>query len=88
MEWFSRNTSIAGTQIPNWALVLGAIIVIWLIYKFVVDQLGSKPAPVNCAASSIDGRSPSGRATVHQCWKAAQFTGAGFEPSLAQIMNL
>ena len=32
MEWFSRKTSIAGVQIPNWAIVLGAIIVIWLIY--------------------------------------------------------
>jgi hypothetical protein len=33
MEWFTRTTSIAGTQIPNWALVLGAIIVIWIIYR-------------------------------------------------------
>ena len=35
MEWFSRSTSIAGTQIPNWVLVLAAIIVIWLIYRSV-----------------------------------------------------
>jgi len=34
MEWFSRTTSVAGTQIPNWVIVLGAIIVIWLIYTF------------------------------------------------------
>jgi hypothetical protein len=34
MEWFSQKTSIAGTQIPNWALVLGAIITILLIYQF------------------------------------------------------
>ena len=34
MEWFSRTTSIAGIEIPNWVLVLGAIVVIWLIYKF------------------------------------------------------
>ena len=34
MEWFSRNTSIAGFQVPNWSLVLGAIIVILLIYQF------------------------------------------------------
>ena len=34
MEWFSRNTSIAGFQVPNWGLVLGAIIVILLIYRF------------------------------------------------------
>jgi hypothetical protein len=33
MEWFSRTTSIAGTEIPNWVLVLGAIVVIWLIYR-------------------------------------------------------
>jgi hypothetical protein len=35
MEWFRQTTSIAGTQIPNWVLVLGAIIVIWIIYRFV-----------------------------------------------------
>jgi hypothetical protein len=35
MEWFSQKTSIAGYQIPNWGLVLGAIIVIWLIYEFI-----------------------------------------------------
>jgi hypothetical protein len=34
MEWFSRTASIAGTRIPNWVLVLGAIVVIWLIYRF------------------------------------------------------
>ena len=33
MEWFSQTTSIAGNQIPNWVLVLGAIIVILLIYQ-------------------------------------------------------
>ena len=35
MDWFSRKTSIAGVQIPNWVIVLGAIIVIWLIYTFI-----------------------------------------------------
>jgi hypothetical protein len=35
MEWFSRKTSIAGTQIPNWVLVLGVIIVIWILYRFI-----------------------------------------------------
>jgi hypothetical protein len=34
MEWLKRTTSIAGIQIPNWVIVLGAIIVIWLIYKY------------------------------------------------------
>jgi hypothetical protein len=34
MEWFKQTTSIAGTQIPNWVLVLGAIIIILLIFRF------------------------------------------------------
>jgi hypothetical protein len=34
MEWLSRKTSIAGVQIPNWMVVLGAVIVILLIYEF------------------------------------------------------
>jgi len=33
MEWFSRKTSIAGVQIPSWGIVLGAVIVILLIYN-------------------------------------------------------
>jgi hypothetical protein len=37
MEWFSRRTSIAGIQIPNWVVVLGAIIVILLIYTFMQE---------------------------------------------------
>jgi len=32
MEWFSQKTSIAGIQISNWALVLGAIIIILVVY--------------------------------------------------------
>ena len=32
MEWFSKRTSIAGIQLPNWMVVLGAIIVILIIY--------------------------------------------------------
>lgn len=35
MEWFSRKTSIAGIQVPNWILVVVAVIVIWIIYSFV-----------------------------------------------------
>jgi hypothetical protein len=34
MEWLKRTTSIAGNEIPNWVIVLGAIIVVWIIYKF------------------------------------------------------
>ena len=34
MEWLKGKTSIAGTQIPNWGIVLGAVIVILLIYHF------------------------------------------------------
>jgi hypothetical protein len=30
-EWFSQKTLIAGTLIPNWALVVGAIIIIFLV---------------------------------------------------------
>jgi hypothetical protein len=33
MEWFSQKTSIAGIQIPNWVIVLGAVIVVLLIYN-------------------------------------------------------
>ena len=35
MEWFSRKTSIAGVQVPNWMVVLSAIIVILIIYSFI-----------------------------------------------------
>jgi hypothetical protein len=35
MEWFNRKTSIAGMQISNWMLVIVAIVVIWIIYKFI-----------------------------------------------------
>ena len=38
MEWFSRKTSIAGIQVPNWILVVVAIIVIWIIYSFVAQH--------------------------------------------------
>ena len=36
MEWFSRKTSIAGVQISNWGMVLGAVIVILFIYSAVL----------------------------------------------------
>ena len=32
MEWFNKKTSIAGVQISNWMVVLGAIVVILIIY--------------------------------------------------------
>jgi hypothetical protein len=32
MEWFNQKTSIGGTQIPNWGIALGAVIVLLLIY--------------------------------------------------------
>jgi hypothetical protein len=32
MEWFSKKTSIAGIELPNWMIVLGAIIVVLVIY--------------------------------------------------------
>jgi hypothetical protein len=38
MEWFGQKTSIAGYQIPNWALVLAVVIVLFLIYFFLIDE--------------------------------------------------
>jgi hypothetical protein len=35
MEWFSQQTSIAGTQIPNWVLVLGVVTALFLIYELI-----------------------------------------------------
>jgi hypothetical protein len=37
MEWFSQKTSIAGLQVSNWMIVLGAVIVALLIYTFMQD---------------------------------------------------
>ena len=39
MEWFSQKTSIAGIQIPNWAIVLGAVIVILLVSHSRAEQV-------------------------------------------------
>jgi len=36
MEWFKRKTSIAGYQIPNWLIVLGAIIIVLFILAIVL----------------------------------------------------
>jgi hypothetical protein len=33
MEWFNQKTSIAGIQVSNWMIALGAIIVILLAYS-------------------------------------------------------
>lgn len=33
MEWFSQKTSIAGVQISNWIVVLGAIVIILVVYS-------------------------------------------------------
>jgi hypothetical protein len=35
MEWFSQRTSIAGVQIPNWMFILGAVLIVWIIYNLV-----------------------------------------------------
>ena len=32
MEWLSKKTLIAGIKLPNWMVVLGAIIIILIIY--------------------------------------------------------
>ena len=33
MEWFKRKTSIAGYEISNWIIILGAIIIVLLIFQ-------------------------------------------------------
>lgn len=33
MEWFSQKTDVGGIQIPNWGIVLGAVIVVLLGYS-------------------------------------------------------
>jgi hypothetical protein len=33
MEWFKQKTSIAGVQVSNWLIVLGAIIIVLLIFQ-------------------------------------------------------
>jgi len=33
MEWFKRKTSIRGYEISNWLIVLGAIIIVLLIFQ-------------------------------------------------------
>jgi hypothetical protein len=35
MEWLSGKTSMAGTQISNWVLVITALAAIWIIYSVV-----------------------------------------------------
>ena len=35
MEWLNRKTSIAGTLVSNWLIVLGAVVVVVLIYEMV-----------------------------------------------------
>jgi hypothetical protein len=34
MEWFSKKTSIAGVEIPNWGVALTAVVVILLLYSY------------------------------------------------------
>jgi len=33
MEWFKRKTSIAGVQVSNWMIVLGALIIVLLVFQ-------------------------------------------------------
>jgi hypothetical protein len=35
MEWFSQKTLIAGTQFPNWVLVVGVILALFIIYQLI-----------------------------------------------------
>jgi hypothetical protein len=33
MEWFKGKTSIAGYQVSNWMIALGAVIIVLLIFR-------------------------------------------------------
>jgi len=33
MEWLNQKTSIAGVQISNWMIVLGAVIIVLLVFQ-------------------------------------------------------
>ena len=33
MEWFSKKTSIAGVEIPNWTVALAAVVIVLLLYS-------------------------------------------------------
>jgi hypothetical protein len=37
-EWFSRKTSVAGVAIPNWLVMLGAIVVLLALYNTLLRQ--------------------------------------------------
>ena len=42
MEWFKQKTSIAGVQVSNWMIVLGAIIIVLLIsQKLPLSETGT-----------------------------------------------
>jgi hypothetical protein len=34
MEWFNKKTSLKGIQIPNWGIVLGAVVLVLLVLSF------------------------------------------------------
>jgi hypothetical protein len=34
MEWFSRKTSIAGVEIPNWIVALAVVVIVLLLYSY------------------------------------------------------
>jgi hypothetical protein len=35
MEWFTGKTSIAGSEVHNWILVLAAVVVIVVIFSWI-----------------------------------------------------
>ena len=40
MQWFNQKTSIAGLQVSNWMILLGAVIVALVIYTFMQEPPG------------------------------------------------
>ncbi len=64
MEWFNQKTSIAGIQVSNWIIALGAIIVIFASLKGGSEQL-NRPLLGRSAIQVTTDRT--GEWSVHSC---------------------
>jgi hypothetical protein len=56
MEWFNQKTSIAGIQVSNWMIALGAIIVILLAYSFMrsLGPIQNRPLRFSNPATGLE----------------------------------
>jgi hypothetical protein len=61
MEWFSRKTSIAGVQVPNWMVVLGHLFIHSLTRPLVAGDATTrnKLDPIETKALRPQKRTPS-----------------------------